>query len=778
MSARVWSGIGAVTRLGVGGALALGACGRAAAPPAAPAAAPSAAAARAAAPGEAERLALAAALARLRPGDVLGALPPSLRQEIDDALGRLRAVDREAVRAPAGALQAPLLHLAAGGTEPSALLALATGGAATALVELRLGAGRPLDGLAPSITALSSAAATRWLADAALELATPSGLTAERCAAIARAAEALDRADLRLLAARAALALGDTAERQLELARCAARELDVETARAALAAAERTLPPAPPGAAAPLAAARAELAAAELVVGSPVSSAPEALVARARGLIALGRARDAAALLAPHRAAAERHLALAATLALAELGGTACPGLPRTNANLVACAGAWSEDRRVGPLGGLLEQAWADGGGRDRLAIEAYLGLVHVMPWLYSSFARTDTAPETALKRSLEAVTDLEARAREAAQAEPRLAGLALFVELLRAGLEAAAARAEGARVVVSPAQRADLGRRAIALGPSAAGEPLAQAAILGVAAMLAQDDDPAPLLAALPETIDPRHRATRATLELWRAVAHDDAAAAERGRAGLQALLADPTAEGDRSHLLLTLAEAEAALRGRATDYATLYQVATKLDDPALPRATRLRLVLDRAGALARTGRPAEAITVLVPFAEPEIGPGTATEIDLAAMARAYLVVLRAREAKGNERAEYTAKLRGFAEQIEGQVAVGVGLWHGLWLRELGAQVAAARCRGAPACLARVERARAAPASDVAAFVGAESARVVARGTVPLGAVTASFTYSVERGLEPRVNLDPLLLAVELPPPAAPGSGAGPARP
>jgi hypothetical protein len=106
-------------------------------------------------------LALAAALARLRPGDVLGALPPSLRQEIDEALGRLRAVDREAVRAPAGALQAPLLHLAAGGTEPSALLALATGGAATALVELRLGAGRPLDGLAPSITALSSGAGPR-----------------------------------------------------------------------------------------------------------------------------------------------------------------------------------------------------------------------------------------------------------------------------------------------------------------------------------------------------------------------------------------------------------------------------------------------------------------------------------------------------------------------------------------------------------------------------------------------------------------------------------------
>ncbi|HOU92782.1 MAG TPA: hypothetical protein PLU22_17135 [Polyangiaceae bacterium] len=167
----------------------------------------------------------------------------------------------------------------------------------------------------------------------------------------------------------------------------------------------------------------------------------------------------------------------------------------------------------------------------------------------------------------------------------------------------------------------------------------------------------------------------------------------------------------------------------------------------------------------------------MLVPFAEPEIGPGTATEIDLGAMARAYLVVLRAREATGNERAEYAAKLTGFAAQIEGQVAVGVGLWHGLWLRELGAQVAAERCRGAPACLARVERARPVPAADVAAFVGAESARIVARGTVPLGAVTASFTYSVERGLEPRVSLDPLLLAVELPPPAAPGGGAGPAR-
>jgi hypothetical protein len=208
-------------------------------------------------------------------------------------------------------------------------------------------------------------------------------------------------------------------------------------------------------------------------------------------------------------------------------------------------------------------------------------------------------------------------------------------------------------------------------------------------------------------------------------------------------------TAEGDRSHRLLTLAEAEAALRGRATDYATLYQVATKLDDPALPRATRLRLVLDRAGALARTGRPAEAITVLVPFAEPEIGPGTATEIDLAAMARAYLVVLRAREAKGNERAEYTAKLRGFAEQIEGQVAVGVGLWHGLWLRELGAQVAAERCRGArPASPASSGRAR--PRRPTSRPSSARRAPASSRGARCPSARSPRASPTPLRGLEP----------------------------
>ncbi len=777
MVTMAWSRIDAGALFGIAGALALGGgwgCSRAAPAPATAAAAPAAAAAREVAPGEAEREELTAALARLRPSDVLAALPAALRQELDDALGRLRAEDREGVRTATGAEQAPLLHLAAGGSEPSALLALATGGAAQALVEIRLAAGRPVEGLAPAITALSAAAATRWLADSALDLATPSGLTPERCADVARAAEALERGDLQLLAARAALALGDTRERQLELAHAAARELRVEEARAALAAAERAAAPATgaPGAAgvdpARLAEVRAALAAAELAAGAATPVGADAIVARGRALIALGRARDAAALLAPHRAAAERHLALAATLALADLGGTACPGLPPTNQNLIACAAAWSEDRRVGPLAGLLEQAWAAGGGRDRAAIEAYLGLVHVMPWLYASFLRTEVAPEIALKESIAAVTDLELRAREAAAAEPRLAGLALFVELLRTGLESAAARAEGSRVTVSASRRADLVRRAVALGPSSGEEPLTQAAILGVAAMLAQDDDPAPLLAALPEAVDPRHRATRATLELWRAVAHDDAAAAERGRAGFQALLADPTAEGDRSHLVLTLAEAEAALRGRTTDYATLYQVATKLDDPGLPRATRLRLVLDRVGALARTGRRAEAITVLVPFAEPEIGPGTATEIDLGAMARAYLVVLRAREAAGSERAEYATKLAGFAAQVEGQVAVGVGLWHGLWLRELGALVASERCRGGAACLARVERVRPVPTSDVEAFVGAESARIVSRGTVPLGAVTASFTYSVARGLEPRVTLDPLLLAVELPPPAA----------
>ncbi|MBN2193822.1 MAG: hypothetical protein JW751_13490 [Polyangiaceae bacterium] len=771
--------------LGLGGTVALS-CAHPAPTPATPTPVASTSAARPTAPGETERAALATALRALRPGDVLDALPRPTRSEVDDVLARLGREDREGVLTPAGAAQAPLLHLAAGGGDPNALLLLASGGAAAALVEVRLTAGRSLDGLAPVITALSDAAATRWLSDVALELATPGGLTPERCADIERAAEALGRGDLRLLAARAAAAIAPSLEHDLALAFAAVRELRVDEARGALSAAERAPVPSLAVEARPstgstsvstlsaaergerFAAARQLIAAAERLARFDGSNASEVLLERGRTLLALGRARAARDLLTPHRSSAARHLGLATTVALAELGGTACPGLPTTNGHLLACAAAWRRSEVVAAVLPLLEQAWTSGAGRDRPGIEAYLGIAHVMPWLYANLAQQDRPPEVVLKESIAAVTVLEERTVVAAAAEPQLEGLALFVELLRTGLEAATTRSASGRVTVDEARRRALVRRAVQLRPAAADEALTQAAMLGVAAMFAQDTDPGPVLAALPPRIDRRYRVTRAALELWRGVAHDDPEAAERGRAGLLEVINDPAPGTDRSQLVLVIAEADAALRGGGTDYAKLYQVATQFEQPSLPRATWLRLRLDRAGALARTGRPAEAMTLLAPAAEPEIGPGTSTEIDLAAIARAYLVVLRARATTGAERAEYAKKLAGFAEEIEGQVAVGVGLWHGLWMRELAAIEAADRCRGAAWCLARVERARPAPNAEIAALVGAESARIVARGTVPLGAVTASFTYSVARGLEPRVTLDPLLLAVELPSPAA----------
>jgi len=250
----------------------------------------------------------------------------------------------------------------------------------------------------------------------------------------------------------------------------------------------------------------------------------------------------------------------------------------------------------------------------------------------------------------------------------------------------------------------------------------------------------------------------------VWNAVAHERPEVAERARRTLMQLLEEQDPSLDRAKIVLTMAEADAILGGTPKDYGNLLQVVDRLAQQPLPRDLALRVVIDRAGVLQRQGNLPGAIEVLAQVNDDDIQPGTAAELDLAVVARAYLVYLRGLQSKGDEQIEYAEKLRGFANELGGQVSVGVVLAHALWLRELDYQVALAKCERFGCNRAYLERQRAGSQQEVVKLVGPESANVVKRGVLPLGAVTASFTFSPREGLEPRVALDPILLAAPLP--------------
>ncbi|MCC6213491.1 MAG: hypothetical protein IT376_01365 [Polyangiaceae bacterium] len=739
---------GLAVRLGWGAAIVATvsvACGSAPAPRLAPAAAPPASSAPRPAAPETAVGRLLRALRELGRPDVMAGLSPEARADVERALAALPRDEREALATDAGprAVARPLLHVAAGGEAAPALFALATTPAgAETLLALRRASGAPsLQDLVPSVGELA-----RRSAEGALrELATLSGggerLAAEECESAALAADTLGRAELVRLALDAAAEVAPTRARWLAAAQARARALDLEAAEAALREAARQPDDTSPS--------RPAERALELARAARRGAAGGASAAFA--LAALGRAADIAAL--EPALGAGPPLDAAAARALGALDGGTCPGLPRRVATPRLCAEAWEGSPARGPAIEALERAWPPRAPGSASAREAYVGLVHVAPWVHAT-ARPGATGEGVLAR----LTALERAGAQAAEGAPELAGLPLFVEALRAGFDAARATVPGRRAALDPARRRSLSERARALaGPGAA--PSAVAAVLGVASMLTADEDASPLLEGLPETLEPRLSLVRAALRAGYGVARAraplvDAARDELGRA----LGTLPDGGLERAAAVLLLAEMDAAHRADPRSWELLERVATPLDREGLPLAVRLRAAIDRAGALHRLGRGAEAEQVLaaaVAAAGAPDRPGL--ERDLQLVARGALVALRGLAATGAERLEYRELMAPLAAEARaGGAPASVVSFLELWLEELGGAGRGAR-RRVPA--------------ELADRVGAEAARVFAAGALPAGTLALSLAYSAETGLELVARLEPRLLAVPLPaiPPPAP---------
>jgi hypothetical protein len=712
------------------------------------------------------------------PGSVLDALSPQARSELDTLIGRLSDAERTELAGDAGPLagERPVLHLVSGGASDAALLSIAaTSRGADDLVLARRAAGKAdMADLVAVARELARRAGARWLRSRAADLGSKA-FTPELCDAIDRVAASLGRVDLQRSAREAGVELDASAARHLAVARAAAFDLDGKAARRSLSAAAAAKPP---GDGQVVAETEALVVLAERAKNDVAAKDVEASVERARALLRLQRPKDAARLLEPLSARARTHLGLAATSALASVEGSICPGLPAAIGNVTLCAAAWSTDPRVKSATELTNGAWKAGEGRDPTAVETHLGIAFVVPWIYAALAGGGAGAPAAFAERLEGMRQAT---RGASKISPRFEGLALFVDGLSVGFEAAAKREPGKAIQIPDAAQEELVRRAEKLGRSSASERYTQSGVLAVAALLAQERDVLPLVELLPEQLRVQDRLARAALRTWASAARGRPEIAEKARSELTALMPDAARLGiDRAELVLLIAEGDAALAGDERAYAVLAQVARQLTGDGVPAALRLRAALDAAGSLARHGKHTEAIGLLEKAASLPIAGGASTESDLATLARGYLIVLHARDARAAEREEYRSKLTGLFEGDSQNAPASIRLWRDLWQKDLEYRAAEERCGALKVCLARAEAVRAVPETAIRARVGAEAAELVKRGTLAAGTLRLSFNFSAEAGLEPIVALEPRLLAVEFParsrPPArangAPASG------
>jgi hypothetical protein len=707
------------------------------------------------------------ALRAIPRGDTpLNALGAPVRRELEAFVAKLSEPERAALAKANGpfARERPLLHWAAGGTSDEATYRLATGPRlAQDLLTMRAASERrDVADLLPALQNVSKAAAARWLHDHAADVAIPDNVTLALLDRIDEVAESIERWDLVQLARELATEKdADSVDRFIALARARARELDTEGSKSALSRAEKI------GASNEKQAARLERAAKAVAAAATVAkltraSDPAGRLTLARAHLDLGRAKDAALALAPDRAAAPGSLALAAALAEADLGGTLCPGIPSGVGNTLFCATAWTHDPQVAPAVKMLEAAWKSGGGRDDRAIESYLALVHIAPWMYGAATGDDGSSAEAVQQKFLERLDAMRRAAEAASSRsPHFRGALLFADAIGVGFRAATSK--GARL--EPKDRRALQERAAALAAELPNDALAQAGVLAVAALSFRDDDVEPLLAKLPAKVAAANFLPCQVMRLWVAASKKEPELARSASGEIAALLPELASdELDRARLVLLLAESDVALQGNERSYQVLEQVAKPLTGEEVPLELRLRAAIDYAGTRARAGKSNEGADLL----ERVVTNARVTQSDeksLGLIAGSYLYVLRARDAKKPaDRAEYRDKLVAMEHEPIGQdMPDATRLWRGLWQKELDFLVDADRCKNLRPCLEKARRKQGDGLSD--AVAGSEVAKLVRRGVLPGGSLSLTFAFG-SSGLEALVSVTPALLAVESPDP------------
>lgn len=707
--------------------------------------------------------------------DVVKGLGSRSQTDVKGVLAGVSETDREALRDAQGPLarERPLLHLAVGGRSADAvyLLVSTTRLADELMTYRRLAQATDFADIVASVRTVALTAGKSWLHDRASEVASAVTLTPELLDQIEFASFVIERQDIARIARELQVELAPKDPRRwVGLAAQASRDLDLSVAKNAIAKA-RALGKNDRVTRSQLQNAERLLESAEIAKANDTHDLPGAL-AVARAQLDLQHPKEALEALNAHRAVADKNLAVAATLALGDLGGTVCPGLPTGVGNTPLCGEAWDLDPHTKKLVEQMERAWKSGAGRDGHAVETYLGLVGVVPWMYG-LNKMPADAATAQTEIMKRLKLLAEAAREASKVAPNLEGLVVFIDTLNAGFEALnASKDTQESVKLPPEVSSRLEQRARELGKKSPNERFTQAGVVAAAALLFRDTEVMPLLELLPQSeLDTSHIIPFNVIRLWSAVVAKKPELASAATGELAQILPELSSgrQTERAEIVLLLAEVDAAIATNPKAYEILEQVARPLSEAAdAPPELRLRAALDVAGARAKQGRLPEAaealarVTTSVPWATAAENSDTQ---NLGLLASAYMFAIQARVTKGDERAEYRDKLAEVLKRAVSQKLIAASrLWIEMWQKEVEYLVQSEKCGAVKVCTERAKKNRKVPEAEAKRRAGAIAAKLVAQGALPVGTVNLSFGYGSGLRLDAIVRVAPMLLAVESP--------------
>jgi hypothetical protein len=654
----------------------------------------------------------------------------------------------------------PLLHLAAGGGALAAYAALcSTPAPGHELLDLRLPGGK-VDDLSAIVNRVSQLAAKHLLRERALDFDAGRPRALAALSQVVVAARALEQRDLELLALLELVTREPTASRRLQLAALHLQRLEVSEAEEILATPELASH-------GELPALQRQLDAARRLKAIPIRRPGDVdeAVQIARAQLTLGADRSALAALAPFADSWGHHLAYSTALTRAQAGSTGCPHVNPGLGNAVLCAAGWA---RLGHERdpSQLDRAWQSGTGRDAQAAEEYLGIRRVVPMTYGLVG---PVPFTTAQGLLEAVSGLEQDAAMAVPLAPHFKAISVLSRALRAALQAAQATPHGERPRLAPEVRAELlsvaSRVHSELGQTAWG----QAAVLGVVAVVTQEEDASPLLRALAPSIVDEHLATLSGLTLWHALASGDAAVLKQSEGLLARLVqyTDPSSF-ERSKWLLLWAEASAHLEPEPRASGTLEALAGRLLTEPVPPDLRLRAALDIAGLRARRQDFSGGVAVLdrVLATTPQSAAASRLERELWVAATGYRVVLRGLASGGAELSESANQLDDLLVDANQDVAFPptLRLWLASWRGEVSHLLRMRMCADRRSCEQRAEAVRGLKKADLQLAVGVRTAELLARGVLVMGGVEIQFRYHPDGYVMPLLQMDSLFLLPHAP--------------
>lgn len=686
-------------------------------------------------------------------GPALDALSAEQREALELVTQKLPPDERSQLIDEGGPFpeRRPLLHLIAGGNSPRARLALATSSAGVEMLLLTQGT-KPeaLKALLPRVREMAERAAAEWLRERSSSVGSSDALTAQDYQAVAQAAVVINAKDVAYQALGLAAEIEPNSDRFLELAEAAARAGHPRAAELALSHAGK-------GGDAGLRARVAPMVEAVLVLqrGTKLSLADGA----------------AARLLVEDFAGAERLLGAAPSPAdlstsvlrsRAALSDSTCPDLPRGLASPLLCRAAFVQRATASSMSSKLDAAWAGGAGRDAAAVVGYVALRFAVPFLYGM--EVDGKDERGARSALAArLRELEAVLNAAAAVSVRFGHAGVYVAVLAAAVEhpEQPSPAEIARLTSGVEQVLKCeGCGASALAGAAidpvraAGVAWSEAAVLAALTRVAGAQDVRPWLARLPA--DAHYLHTRAALGAWSGLVAGDVAGVEGSIAELAKLLESGFG---RTDTVLELAELQHATERSSHTAKVLESAGKRLASSPLVFELRARGAVDAAGVLAAAGDLAGARALLEGVINKSPQAASRVERELLEITHSYLLILRARQSKGAERAELANELKGRA----GPTLI-VDEWRSLWVKELGRLDAKANCRGVATCVEAQSKRGRPSLTELERRVGFADARLLSRGLLGIRSADLALAVEAHTSLKLEADFRPLWLAVEVP--------------